>query len=71
MKFDDFVKIWNLVILWNLKSLNPSEISKFEILNPRHTKFPILETTFLNFGDFCYKFEENFAENWQNWDPYL
>ena len=40
--------------------LNP-KILKFEILNP-NTKISNLETQFLNFGDFCYKFEENFAE---------
>ena len=58
------MKIWNLANLWNLKSLNPSEISKFEILNPRHTKFPIWTTKIsLNFDEFwCYKFEENFTE---------
>ena len=41
--------------------LNP-KISKFGILNPVTQKFAILDTIVLNFGDFCYKFEENFAE---------
>ena len=40
--------------------LNP-KISKFEILNP-NTKISNLDTIFLNFGHFCYKFEENFSE---------
>ena len=40
--------------------LNP-KIAKFEILNP-NTKISNLDTKFLNFDDFCYKFEENFAE---------
>ena len=40
--------------------LNP-KISKFEILNP-NTKISNLDTKFLNFDDFCYKFEENLAE---------
>ena len=40
--------------------LNP-KISKFEILNP-NTKISNLDTNCLNFGDFCYKFEENFTE---------
>ena len=40
--------------------LNP-KISKFEILNP-NTKISNLDTKFLNFDDFCYNFEENFAE---------
>ena len=40
--------------------LNP-KISKFGILNP-NTKISNLDTIVLNFGDFCYKFEENFAE---------
>ena len=40
--------------------LNP-KISKFEILNP-NTKISNLDTIFLNFDDFCYKFEENFTE---------
>ena len=56
-KFGDFVKIWNLV---KFEILNP-KISKFEILNP-NTKISNLDTNFLNFDDFCYKFEENFAE---------
>ena len=41
--------------------LNPKIISKFGILNP-NTKISNLDTKFLNFCDFCYKFEENFAE---------
>ena len=40
--------------------LNP-KIAKFEILNP-NTKISNLDTKILNFDDFCYKFEENFAE---------
>ena len=40
--------------------LNP-KISKFEILNP-NTKISNLDTKFLNFDDFCYKFEEKFTE---------
>ena len=59
--------LWKFGILANLKSLtlkfeilNP-KISKFEILNP-NTKISNLDTKFLNFDDFCYKFEENFAE---------
>ena len=44
--------------------LNP-KISKFEILNP-NTKISNLDTNFLNFDDFCYKFEENFTEIAQN-----
>ena len=40
--------------------LNP-KISKFEILNP-NTKISNLDTKFLDFDDFCYKFEENFDE---------
>ena len=62
-KFGDFVKIWILVKIWVLvkfEILNP-KISKFEILNP-NTKISNLDTNFLNFDDFCYKFEENFAE---------
>ena len=51
------MKIWNLV---KFEILNP-KISKFEILNP-NTKISNLDTIFLNFCDFCYKFEENFAE---------
>ena len=54
------VILWKFGIWWNLKSLNP-KISKFEILNP-NTKISNLDTKFLNFDDFCYKFEENFAE---------
>ena len=50
-------KIWNLV---KFEILNP-KISKFEILNP-NTKISNLDTKFLNFDDFCYKFEENFTE---------
>ena len=57
IKFSDFCKIWILV---KFEILNP-KISKFEILNP-NTKISNLDTNFLNFGDFCYKFEENFAE---------
>ena len=56
-------KIWwfceNLELV-KFEILNP-KISKFEILNP-NTKISNLDTTFLNFGDFCYKFEEKFAE---------
>ena len=51
------MKIWNLV---KFEILNP-KISKFEILNP-NTKISNLDTIFLNFDDFCYKFEENFTE---------
>ena len=51
------MKIWVLV---KFEILNP-KISKFEILNP-NTKISNLDTNFLNFDDFCYKFEENFAE---------
>ena len=51
------MKIWNLV---KIEILNP-KIAKFEILNP-NTKISNLDTKFLNFDDFCYKFEENFAE---------
>ena len=51
------MKIWILV---KFEILNP-KISKFEILNP-NTKISNLDTKFLNFGHFCYKFEENFAE---------
>ena len=51
------MKIWNLV---KFEILNP-KISKFEILNP-NTKNSNLDTKFLNFDDFCYKFEENFTE---------
>ena len=36
-------------------------MSTFEILNP-NTKISNLDTKFLNFDDFCYKFEEKFAE---------
>ena len=57
VKFGDFVKIWVLV---KIEILNP-KIAKFEILNP-NTKISNLDTKFLNFDDFCYKFEENFAE---------
>ena len=57
MKFCDFGKIWNLV---KFEILNP-KIWKIEILNP-NTKICNLDTNFLNFGDFCYKFEENFTE---------
>ena len=57
VKFGDFVKIWVLV---KIEILNP-KIAKFEILNPK-TKISNLDTKFLNFDDFCYKFEENFAE---------
>ena len=57
IKFGDFVKFWILV---KFEILNP-KISKFEILNP-NTKISNLDTKFLNFDDFCYKFEENFAE---------
>ena len=57
VKFGDFVKIWILV---KFEILNP-KISKFEILNP-NTKISNLDTKFLNFDDFCYKFEENFTE---------
>ena len=57
VKFGDFVKIWVLV---KIEILNP-KIAKFEILNP-NTKISNLDTNFLNFDDFCYKFEENFAE---------
>ena len=52
-----FGKIWNLV---KFEILNP-KISKFEILNP-NTKISNLDTNFLNFCDFCYKFEEHFTE---------
>ena len=53
-----FCEIWNpFGEIWNL---NP-KISKFEILNP-NTKISNLDTNFLNFDDFCYKFEENFTE---------
>ena len=59
-----FDKIWwfceNLEFGEIWKILNP-KISKFEILNP-NTKISNLDTKFLNFDDFCYKFEENFAE---------
>ena len=55
IKFGDFCKICNLV---KFEILNP-KISKFEILNP-NTKISNLDTKCLNFGDFCYKFEENF-----------
>ena len=51
------MKIWILV---KFEILNP-KISKFEILNP-NTKISNLDTNFLNFDDFCYKFEENFTE---------
>ena len=51
------MKIWILV---KFEILNP-KISKFGILNPS-TKIFNLETIFLNFDDFCYKFEENFTE---------
>ena len=51
------MKIWILV---KFEILNP-KISKFEILNP-NTKISNLDTKFLNFDDFCYKFEETFAE---------
>ena len=57
MKIWWFLKIWNLV---KFEILNP-KISKFEILNP-NTKISNLDTNFLNFDDFCYKFEENFTE---------
>ena len=57
VKFGDFVKIWVLV---KIEILNP-KIAKFEILNP-NTKISNLDTNFLNFDDFCYKFEENFDE---------
>ena len=57
IKFGDFDKIWNLV---KFEILNP-KITKFEILNP-NTKISNLDTEFLNFDDFCYKFEENFTE---------
>ena len=57
VKFGDFVKIWVFV---KIEILNP-KIAKFEILNP-NTKISNLDTKFLNFDDFCYKFEENFAE---------
>ena len=56
-KFGDFCKIWILV---KFEILNP-KISKFEILNP-NTKISNLDTKCLNFDDFCYKFEENFTE---------
>ena len=59
-KFGDFCKIWILVKFVKFEILNP-KISKFEILNP-NTKISNLDTKFLNFDDFCYKFEENFAE---------
>ena len=62
-------KIWwflsvKFVILVKFEILNP-KISKFEILNPKISKFEILnpntkisnlDTKFLNFDDFCYKF---------------
>ena len=51
------MKIWVLV---KIEILNP-KIAKLEILNP-NTKISNLDTNFLNFADFCYKFEENFAE---------
>ena len=63
------IKNFLVKILWFLvknlefgkfEILNP-KISKFEILNP-NTKISNLDTNFLNFDDFCYKFEENFAE---------
>ena len=57
IKFGDFCKIWILV---KFEILNP-KISKFEILNP-NTKISNLDTKILNFDDFCCKFEENFTE---------
>ena len=51
------MKIWILV---KFEILNP-KISKFGILNP-NTKISNMDTKFLNFGDFCYNFEENFTE---------
>ena len=57
VKFGDFCKIWILV---KFEILNP-KISKFEILNP-NTKISNLDTKFLNFDDFCYKFDQKAFE---------
>ena len=60
IKFGDFVKIWILVILWNLESLTLAK-SNFESLTLDH-KIWILMTKITFFDEF-FNFDEKIDEN--------